>query len=80
MYAAHIGLTTGQIEYLYVVSGSELYYVDSAGSATLIGNVGTPNRIDIASNTTHVVVVNVPKCYYWDGTTFGEIVDDDFYR
>ena len=78
MYAAHIGLTTGQIEYLYVVSGSELYYVTSAGSATLIGNIGTPTRIDISSNTTHVVVVNEPKGYYWDGTTFGEIVDDDF--
>jgi len=78
MYAAHIGLTTGAIEYLYVVSGSELYWVDSAGSATLIGNIGSPNRIDLSSNTTHVVVVNEPKAYHWDGTTFGEITDDDF--
>jgi len=71
MYAAHIGLTTGQIEYLYVVSGSELYWVDSAGTATLIGNIGYPNRIDMASNTTHVVVVNEPKGFHWRGKHAG---------
>jgi hypothetical protein len=78
MYAAFIGLTTGAIESLYVVSGSELYTVNSAGTASLIGNIGSPNRIDIDSNTTHVVVVNEPKGYHWDGTTFGEITDEDF--
>jgi len=78
MYRAFIGLTTGDAEYLYVVSGSELYYVDTAGTATLIGDIGTPNRIDMASNTTALVVVNEPRAYYWDGTTFAEIVDDDF--
>lgn len=78
MYAEFIGLTTGQFEYLYVVSGSELYYVDSDKTVTLIGNIGSPNRIDIDSNTSHVVVVNEPKAYHWDGTTFAQITDDDF--
>jgi hypothetical protein len=78
MYAAFIGLTTGQFEYLYVVSGSELYYVDSDKNVTLIGDIGSPNRIDLDSNTSHVVVVNEPKGYSWDGTTFAEITDDDF--
>ena len=78
MYAAQIGLTTGQFDYLYVVSGSEWYYVDTAKTATLIGNIGTANRIDIDSNTSHVVVVNEPKGFHWDGDTFAEITDDDF--
>jgi len=78
MYAAYIGLTTGQAEYLYVVSGSELYYVTTAGASTLIGNVGSPTRVDMSSNKTHVVVVNEPNGFYWDGTTFGQITDADF--
>ena len=71
MYAAPIELTTGQAENLYVVSGSELYWVNSAGTATLIGNVGYPARIDMASNTTHVVVVNEPRGYHWRGKLTG---------
>ena len=78
LYSAPIELTTGQATNLYVVSGSELYKVDANKSATLLGNVGNPNRIDMDSNTTSLVVVNEPNGYYWDGTTFGQITDDDF--
>ncbi len=78
MYAAFIGLTTGGTENLYVVSGSELYFVDTDKVVTLIGNIGSPNRIDLDSNTTHVVVVNEPNAFHWDGTTFGQITDEDF--
>lgn len=63
---------------LYVVSGSELYEVDSNKTATLLGNIGSPNNIDIDSNASSVVVVNEPNAYYWDGTTFGQITDTDF--
>lgn len=78
MYAAHIELTTGHERLLYVVSGSELYKVNSSGTATLLGDIGTPNRIDMASNLDTLVVVNEPNAYYWDGTTFGQITDEDF--
>jgi len=78
MYAAFINLTTGGVKNLYVVSGSELYFVDEDKVVTLIGNIGSPNRIDIASNTTHVVVVNEPNAFHWDGTTFAQITDEDF--
>ncbi len=78
MYAAFIGLTTGGIENLYVVSGSELYFVDTAKVVTLIGNIGSPNNIDLDSNTTHIVVVNEPNGFHWDGTTFAQITDEDF--
>lgn len=75
MYTAAINAGS---ELLYVVSGDELYSVNSAGTASLLGNTKTPNRIDMAANTSSVVVVNEPRGFYWDGTTFGEIVDDDF--
>ena len=78
MYSKTVTFDAGRQDYLYVVSGSEWYYVNSAGTATLIGNIGTPNRIDMASNVDTVVLVNEPRAYYWDGTTFGEITDDDF--
>ena len=78
MYAKAVDFAAGRQDYLYVVSGSEWYYVDSAGSATLIGDIGTANRIDMASNDTSVVVINDPLGYTWDGTTFVQITDDDF--
>lgn len=67
--------------YLWVVSGSELYRVSSNKTATLIGSIGAVSgrqSLDIASNTTSVVVVNNPNAFYYDGTTFGQITDTDF--
>lgn len=66
--------------YLWVISGSELYRVDSNKTATLIGNVGLPTRIDIDNNITTIVVVNQPNAFYYDTTTstFGQITDADF--
>lgn len=66
--------------YLWVVSGSDLYRVDSNATATLIGSVGLPVRVDIANNITTIVVVNQPNAYYYDTTTstFGQITDADF--
>src|SRR3990172_10798583 len=63
---------------LFVVSGSNLYQVDSNKTATLRGSVGTPNKIDMATNGEAVVVINTPNGYYWDGTTFAQITDVDF--
>lgn len=63
---------------IYVVSGSELYKVDSNKTATLLGNIGAPNNIDMDSNTAGVFVVNEPNGYSYDGTTFAQITDTDF--
>jgi len=66
------------LNYLFVVSGPDLYRVDSNKTATLLGSVGSPGNIDIDSNTDSVVVVNEPNAYYWDGSVFGQITDPDF--
>lgn len=67
--------------YLWAISGSELYRIDSNKTATLIGSIGSvsgPQDLDIASNASSVVIVNNPDAYYYDGTTFGQITDTDF--
>ena len=78
MYTAYVELSGGAQTYLYVVSGTELYYVKADGEPTLIGDIGPVNSIDIDSNVGNVVVVNTPDAYYWDGSTFGQITDADF--
>lgn len=75
IYAMHKGLG-----YLWVVSGSKLYRVDTNRVVTEIGSVGLASRIDIDHNTTTIVVVNQPNAYYYDTTTstFAQITDTDF--
>lgn len=65
---------------IFVVSGSELYKVDSNKTVTLLGNVGSPGNIDIDSNTIGVVVVNEPNAYSYtlSTDTFSQITDSDF--
>ena len=66
--------------YLFVVSGTKLYRVDSNKTATELGDIGAVNAtgLDIDRNATSVVVVNRPNAYYYDGTTFAQITDSDF--
>lgn len=75
IHGMHYGLGS-----LFVVSGSKLYRVTSAMSATLLGDIGTvgASGVDMESNTDSLVVVNKPHAYYWDGSTFGQITDTDF--
>ena len=68
----------GALGYLFVVSGSKLYKVDSNKTATLLGDIGSPGNIDMAANTDAVIVVNEPNAFYYDGTTFGAVTDSDF--
>jgi hypothetical protein len=68
----------GTLGFLFVISGSKLYKIDSAKNATLLGDIGAPGNIDIDANTAAIVVVNEPNAFYWDGTTFGQITDPDF--
>jgi hypothetical protein len=66
--------------YLWVVSGTKLYRVDSNKTVTEIGTVGTAARVKIVNNITTIVVVNQPNAYYYDTSTstFGQITDADF--
>lgn len=64
--------------YVFAISGSKLYKIDSSKTATLLGDIGAPGNIDIDANTSAIVVVNEPNAYYYDGTTFGQITDPDF--
>jgi hypothetical protein len=66
--------------YLWVVSGTKLYRVDSNKTVTEIGTVGVANRVKIINNITTIVVVNQPNAYYYDTSTstFGQITDADF--
>lgn len=66
--------------FLWVVSGSEFYQVDSNKNATLLGNVGSPGNIDIDNNTFGVCVVNEPDAYTYTLSTgvFAQITDVDF--
>lgn len=85
MWQAEIGFATGRTDRLYVVSGRELYMVDESGTATLLGDIGTPNNIDFDHNDTSIVVVNEPRAYTWNGvyetgthlgTTGSEFLED----
>lgn len=68
----------GALGYLYVVSGTKLYQVDSNKVSTLLGDVGIAGNIDMQSNTDAVGVLNEPNLYVWDGTTFAQVTDADF--
>lgn len=64
--------------FLFVVTGTKLYKIDSNKVATELGDVGAAVNLDMDSNTDSVVVVNEPDAYYTDGTTFTQITDADF--
>lgn len=68
MWRAKINFDTGRLDRLYVVSGRKFYSVDSSGTATLIGDIGTPNNLDFASNDSALVIVNEPRAWSYDGT------------
>ena len=71
------GLYTFQ-DTLYAVSDGTLYSIDSSGTATSIGSVGT-GRVSIADNGTQMVIVNGINGYVYDGTTLSQITDSAFY-
>lgn len=66
------------LDLLFTVSASKLYSVTAARVATLLGDIGAPGNVSMATNGTAVIVVNEPNAFYWDGTTFGQITDPDF--
>lgn len=73
--ARGMGIHDGQ---LYVVGGSTLYRVSSAGTVTSIGTVSGSGRVKLESIGTQLVIVCEPNGYVYDGTTLAQITDADF--
>ena len=64
---------------LFIVSGTELYSVDSGGTGTLRGTIAGTGRVFTADNGTELVLVNdTGTGFVWDGATLDTITDPDF--
>ncbi len=64
---------------LFVVSGQDLYTIDSTDNAVDIGTLSTSGTtVSIAASATQLMIVDGVKGYIWDGTTLVSITDVDF--
>lgn len=67
--------------FMYVVSGSQLYKVNSSYTATLLGTVaGTSGTVSMADNGTQLFIACNGPSYIYNATTnvFQQITDGDF--
>ena len=67
-------------DYMYVVSGSKLYRVDSNWVATPVGNVSGTGPVSMVDNGTQLFIAANPDGYIYDAATeaYAEITDVDF--
>ena len=64
---------------LFVVSGVQLFSVDSSGTPTLLGAIAGTGRVHTADNGTQLVLVNdIGTGFVWDGATLDTITDPDY--
>lgn len=63
---------------VYVVSGTSLYSVNSAGTATLLGTIPNLDSVDMVGDGANVIVVTQTAGYVWNGSTLAQITDPDF--
>lgn len=62
----------------YVVNGSGLYSFDSAGTLTLLGNIGGSGQCHLEASTNDLVITTGEgKPYVWDGATLTQGTDAD---
>jgi len=66
--------------YAYVVSGPELYRIDTALTQTLLGTVTGTDAVSMADNGIQLFVACNPDGFIYNATTgvFGQITDPDF--
>lgn len=66
--------------YLYVVSGSEMFRLDSAYASTTLGTVSGSGPVSMADNGTQIFVAANPAGYIYNTSTntFAQITDPDF--
>ena len=62
----------------YVVSGTALFSIDSAGVSTSLGTIPNLDRVSIAGDSNNVMVVTAGDGYVYDGSTVSKITDADF--
>ena len=64
----------------FVVSGTQLFKIDNAYAATLIGNVSGTGPVSMADNGTQLFIAANGPSYIYNATTnaFGPITDPDF--
>jgi hypothetical protein len=64
----------------FVVSGTQLYKIDSTYTATLIGSVSGTGPVSLADNGTQLFIACNGPSYIYNNTTnaFGQITDPDF--
>ncbi len=63
---------------LYAVSGVEFYHINSAYTATLIGNIIGTDLVSFGETPTQLVICSASASYTYDGTTLAQITDPDF--
>ena len=66
--------------YGYVVSGTELYQIDSAYNATLLGNVSGTGPVSMSDNGTQLFIACNPLWYIYNSNTnvFQQLTGDTF--
>ena len=66
--------------YGYVVSGTEVYKIDTSYTATKIGDVAGDGPVSMADNGTQLFIACNGPSYIYNATTdvFGQIIDPDF--
>ena len=63
---------------VYVVSGTTLYSVNAAGTATSLGTIPNLDDVEVAGDGTNIVVVTATAGYVWNGSSVSQITDADF--
>lgn len=63
---------------LYIVAGTSLFKVTSAGVVTTIGTIPGSKKVRIADNGIDMVIVTNPDAYSTDGVTVTQITDSIF--
>lgn len=62
--------------HLYVVSGNELWAVNSLLAATLVGTIAGTGNVHMTNNGTHIAVATDTKLYAANATTLVELPED----
>jgi len=79
-FATGLGVDRGGINWngvCYRVSGTKLISIDASGAVTEIGDVGGTGQVSMDYSFDRLAIVSGGNLFYWDGTTFTQVVDPD---
>ena len=62
----------------YIVSGNQLYRLQSTGASSSLGSIPGQSPVDMTSDGTNVLVVAAPVGHLYNGFTLAPIADTDF--